>query len=277
MPGASCSTGSTTRLWATCTAGRCSATPYAARGSPIAYSSARAHHVKGSWLVDLDASGVAAAEFVEAPVRDAWPRSRAPSTTCSPRPCRGRVRGSRPRLTTEPADRRHGPLRARFPHVVALRRPRSRAAHHKGAPTTSPSTSSATCVVARRPRPSPCCSGPWSAAPTTATWRHDEVARLSATAFGHAETVSFDFDEKLSAGGLFLLTGDTGAGRGRRPRRGLLRAVRRGPRRQAHRRHLHSDHADPQAEPRVTLEVRTSGRAPSVPAVPLVGAAQEAR
>lgn len=37
-------------------------------GSPLAYSFSEADHVKGSWLVDLDASGVAGAEFVEAPV-----------------------------------------------------------------------------------------------------------------------------------------------------------------------------------------------------------------
>ncbi len=37
-------------------------------GSPLAYSFSEAEHRKGSWLVDLDAAGYAAAEFVEAPV-----------------------------------------------------------------------------------------------------------------------------------------------------------------------------------------------------------------
>jgi exonuclease SbcD len=38
-------------------------------GSPVAYSFSEADHVKGSWLVDLDASGFAGARFVEAPVQ----------------------------------------------------------------------------------------------------------------------------------------------------------------------------------------------------------------
>jgi exonuclease SbcD len=37
-------------------------------GSPLAYSFSEADHVKGSWLVDLDARGAVRAEFVEAPV-----------------------------------------------------------------------------------------------------------------------------------------------------------------------------------------------------------------
>jgi exonuclease SbcD len=37
-------------------------------GSPIAYSFSEADHVKGSWLVDLDAAGFASATFVPAPV-----------------------------------------------------------------------------------------------------------------------------------------------------------------------------------------------------------------
>jgi exonuclease SbcD len=37
-------------------------------GSPLAYSFSEADHVKGSWLVDLDARGLVTAEFVEAPV-----------------------------------------------------------------------------------------------------------------------------------------------------------------------------------------------------------------
>ncbi len=37
-------------------------------GSPIAYSFSEAAHLKGSWLVDLDASGVCGTTFLEAPV-----------------------------------------------------------------------------------------------------------------------------------------------------------------------------------------------------------------
>jgi exonuclease SbcD len=37
-------------------------------GSPLAYSFSEADHLKGSWLVDLDARGRVAATFVEAPV-----------------------------------------------------------------------------------------------------------------------------------------------------------------------------------------------------------------
>jgi len=37
-------------------------------GSPVAYSFSEADHVKGCWLVDLDADGLAATRFVESPV-----------------------------------------------------------------------------------------------------------------------------------------------------------------------------------------------------------------
>ncbi|MDX6739465.1 exonuclease SbcCD subunit D [Actinocorallia sp. A-T 12471] len=37
-------------------------------GSPLAYSFSELTHVKGSWLVDLDSSGLRGAEFVKAPV-----------------------------------------------------------------------------------------------------------------------------------------------------------------------------------------------------------------
>ena len=83
---------------------------------------------------------------------------------------------------------------------------------------------------------------------------------LSITAFGpFVDTVHVDFDE-LAAGGLFLLTGDTGAGKS-----SVLDAVCfalygevPGDRHSA--RHLRSDHADPQAEPRVVLRVSIGGR-----------------
>ncbi|MEU6998567.1 exonuclease SbcCD subunit D [Nonomuraea sp. NPDC046570] len=92
-------------------------------GSPLAYSFSETGQVKGSWLVTLDASGLAGADFVPAPV---------------PRPV-GRLRGHLDDLLT---DDRHAPLedhwlqvvltdpvrpksamdrlRARFPHTLAL-------------------------------------------------------------------------------------------------------------------------------------------------------------
>jgi DNA repair protein SbcD/Mre11 len=92
-------------------------------GSPLAYSFSEAGQRKGSWLVDLDARGFAAAEFVEAPV---------------PRPL-ARLRGTLDELLTDPRldvhtdawveatltdDRRPSQamdrLRRRFPHAVVL-------------------------------------------------------------------------------------------------------------------------------------------------------------
>lgn len=92
-------------------------------GSPLAYSFSEAEHVKGTWLVDLDSSGLASAEFVAAPV----PRRL------------GQIRGTLPQILTDP---RHAgledawlqvtltdverPKRAmeqvqqRFPHTLAL-------------------------------------------------------------------------------------------------------------------------------------------------------------
>jgi exonuclease SbcD len=93
-------------------------------GSPVAYSFSEAGQPKGSWLVDLDAAGLARARFVESPVpralaclegtldqlltearwvahEDAWVQA---TLTDDVRPVRAMER-----------------LRARFPHTVALR------------------------------------------------------------------------------------------------------------------------------------------------------------
>ncbi len=93
-------------------------------GSPVAYSFSEANHVKGSWLVDLDADGCAGAAFVPAPVarrlariegtleelltdgrfsehEQAWVQA---TLTDDVRP-------------SQPMER----LRARFPHALALR------------------------------------------------------------------------------------------------------------------------------------------------------------
>jgi exonuclease SbcD len=56
-------------------------------GSPLAYSFSEAGHVKGSWLVELDAAGVVDAQFVAAPV---------------PRPL-GSLTGSLDHLLTDPS------------------------------------------------------------------------------------------------------------------------------------------------------------------------------
>jgi exonuclease SbcD len=92
-------------------------------GSPLAYSFSEARHRKGSWLVDLDAGGVAGATFVEAPV---------------PRPL-AVLRGDLDTLLRDPALEEHEQawvhaaltdelrpvramerLRRRFPHALSL-------------------------------------------------------------------------------------------------------------------------------------------------------------
>ena len=84
--------------------------------------------------------------------------------------------------------------------------------------------------------------------------------RLEITAFGpFAGTVVVDFDE-LSAGGLFLLTGATGAGK-----TSVLDAVcfalyGQVPGDRASARHLRSDHAAPGVAPRVVLEASVGDR-----------------
>src|SRR4051794_2749714 len=83
---------------------------------------------------------------------------------------------------------------------------------------------------------------------------------LRITAFGpFAETVEVDFDE-LSAGGLFLLTGATGAGK-----TSVLDAVcfalyGQVPGDRAGAKHLRSDHAGPQLAPEVVLEASIGAR-----------------
>ncbi|MFF0491558.1 AAA family ATPase [Nocardia sp. NPDC004068] len=84
--------------------------------------------------------------------------------------------------------------------------------------------------------------------------------RLEVTAFGpFAETATVDFDE-LGADGLFLLHGQTGAGKTT-----VLDAIAfalfgRVPGARGESKRLHSDHADPQTPPRVLLEATLGGR-----------------
>jgi DNA repair protein SbcD/Mre11 len=109
-------------------------------GSPIAYSFSEADHLKGSWLVDLGASGFAGATFVAAPVQ---------------RPL-ARLVGTLDELLTDDRFGGHEQswvqatltddtrplqamerLRSRFPHALALRfAPASGEAAHDRVPTT---------------------------------------------------------------------------------------------------------------------------------------------
>ncbi|WP_028644333.1 exonuclease SbcCD subunit D [Nocardioides sp. URHA0020] len=92
-------------------------------GSPLAYSFSEADQLKGSWLVELGADGLSAAEFVEAPV---------------PRPL-ARLRGTLAELLADPRHARHRDawvqatltddvrplqameqLRTRFPHTLVI-------------------------------------------------------------------------------------------------------------------------------------------------------------
>ena len=100
-------------------------------GSPLAYSFSEADQVKGSWLVELDAGGLAGASWIDAPV----PRRLA------------RLAGSLEQLLTDPALAAHEQdwvqatltdhprpprameqLRRRFPHTLVLQFPAPAAA-----------------------------------------------------------------------------------------------------------------------------------------------------
>jgi len=92
-------------------------------GSPLAYSFSEAGHTKGSWLVELGASGVTAAEFVEAPV----PRRLATITgdldALLADPAHDRVEDHWLQVTlTDPLRPRQAMerLRRRFPHTLVL-------------------------------------------------------------------------------------------------------------------------------------------------------------
>jgi exonuclease SbcD len=93
-------------------------------GSPLAYSFSEAHHVKGSWLVDLDAGGLASAAFVEAPVvrRLARLEGRLEDLLVEPRHAEHEQSWVQVTLTdTDRPARAMERLRTRFPHALALR------------------------------------------------------------------------------------------------------------------------------------------------------------
>lgn len=105
-------------------------------GSPLAYSFSEEHHVKGYWLVDLDADGLAGAEFAAAPVPRPLARIRGRIEDLLTRPEWESRTGhwlqitlTDPRRPAHPMDR----LRERFPHVLVLD-----FAPEGGAPDTRP-------------------------------------------------------------------------------------------------------------------------------------------
>jgi exonuclease SbcD len=92
-------------------------------GSPLAYSFSEADHRKGSWLVDLDAHGLAHAEFVEAPVPRRLARISGELESLLADPLLEVHQDAWVQATlTDPARPRHAMdrLRARFPHTLVL-------------------------------------------------------------------------------------------------------------------------------------------------------------
>ncbi|MFI6574964.1 exonuclease SbcCD subunit D [Nocardiopsis sp. NPDC050513] len=92
-------------------------------GSPLAYSFSEESHVKGCWLVDLDADGLADAEFVPSPVPRPLARIRGRIDDLLSRPEWGAYTGHWLQITltdhrrpAHPMDR----LRERFPHTLLL-------------------------------------------------------------------------------------------------------------------------------------------------------------
>ncbi|MDA8368560.1 MAG: exonuclease SbcCD subunit D [Nocardiopsaceae bacterium] len=92
-------------------------------GSPLAYSFSEEHHVKGCWILDLDASGLASAAFAEAPVPRPIARisGRIDDLLTAPRWERYTDHWLQITLTDPirpvfPMDR----LRERFPHALSL-------------------------------------------------------------------------------------------------------------------------------------------------------------
>jgi exonuclease SbcD len=92
-------------------------------GSPLAYSFSEADHVKGSWLVDLDAHGTVTAEFVEAPVPRPLARLTGTLDTLLADPRHAAAEGAWVQATlTDPVRpvQAMARLQERFPHTVAL-------------------------------------------------------------------------------------------------------------------------------------------------------------
>ncbi len=92
-------------------------------GSPLAYSFSEAQHVKGSWLVDLDATGLAEVRWVDAPVPRRLSRLAGRLADLLSGPEHDAVADDYLAVTlTDPAQPVDAMprLRARFPHVLHL-------------------------------------------------------------------------------------------------------------------------------------------------------------
>jgi exonuclease SbcD len=92
-------------------------------GSPIAYSFSEVHQPKGSWLLDLDAHGVAAVEFVPAPVTRPLAVLRGPLPELLADPSLAGAEASYCQVTLTDAERPRSAMervRARFPHTLML-------------------------------------------------------------------------------------------------------------------------------------------------------------
>ncbi|MCY9782616.1 exonuclease SbcCD subunit D [Nocardiopsis sp. EMB25] len=92
-------------------------------GSPLAYSFSEERHVKGCWLVDLNADGLAGAEFVASPVPRPLARIRGRIEDLLTRPEWSSYTGHWLQVTLTDARRPAHPmdrLRERFPHTLLL-------------------------------------------------------------------------------------------------------------------------------------------------------------
>jgi DNA repair protein SbcD/Mre11 len=92
-------------------------------GSPIAYSFSEAGQAKGSWLVDLDADGLASVDFVEAPVTRSLAILRGRIDDLLDNPAYAAAEGSYCQITLTDAERPRAAmdrLRGRFPHTLVL-------------------------------------------------------------------------------------------------------------------------------------------------------------
>ncbi len=259
-------------------------------GSPIAYSFSEVHQVKGSWLLDLDAHGLAGVGFVPAPVTRPLAVLRgtldelladASLTAAEAAYCQVTLTdAARPRSAMER-------IRARFPHTLML------AFEPEGLPTALRDYTSR---VRGRSDLDICCDFVrhvrGGAQPTEDERALLEQAleavrdadadsprratgparpprdrcgvrlhRLRLNAFGpFAGTEEVDFD-RLGDAGLFLLHGQTGAGKS-----SVLDAVcyalygRLPGARGTARPHLRSDHAAGSERAEVTLELTLQGR-----------------
>jgi exonuclease SbcD len=92
-------------------------------GSPLAYSFSEVHQTKGSWLLDLDAHGVAQVDFVPAPVTRPLAVLRGPLPELLADPALASAEGAYCQVTLTDAERPRSAMervRARFPHTLML-------------------------------------------------------------------------------------------------------------------------------------------------------------